>query len=79
MGVQYHCSECGVEIKKGEFMAIVGDAPAAGLSAPIGRADKLFDKVGRIYCGDCFATLGTYKMIGRVQDTSDKQMDTKES
>ncbi len=44
------CAECGREIETGEFIAIIGEAPPTGGSTPIGRADKLLDEIGEIYC-----------------------------
>lgn len=48
------CSQCGRELQEGEFMAIIGSAPASGLSMPVGRADKIIDDLGDIYCRRCF-------------------------
>ena len=46
------CAECGREIETGDFIAIIGEAPSTGVSTPIGRADKLLDEIGEIYCRD---------------------------
>lgn len=66
MNATYICAECGTVIEEGQFMAVVGHAPAAGLSAPIGRADKLFDEVGEIYCADCFRRLGRQRLTSQA-------------
>jgi len=50
----YQCSDCGRQLQQGEFMAIIGNTPPTGLSAPVGRADKIFGEVGKIFCEDCF-------------------------
>jgi len=50
----YECSDCKRRLEKGEFIAIIGKTPQTGLSAPIGRADAIFKKVGKIYCEGCF-------------------------
>jgi hypothetical protein len=42
-------------LDEGEFMAIIGNTPPTGLSAPLGRADAILGKVGKIYCEGCFA------------------------
>ena len=41
-------------IDEGEFVAIIGNTPAMGLFAPMGRADAILSKVGKIYCEECF-------------------------
>jgi hypothetical protein len=41
-------------LEKGEFIAIIGNTPLKGLSAPQGRADIILGKVGKIYCEECF-------------------------
>jgi hypothetical protein len=41
-------------LEKGEFIAIIGNTPPTGLSAPQGRADIILGKVGKIYCEECF-------------------------
>lgn len=66
MGPRYTCSECGTTLEEGQLMALIGQAPAAGLAAPIGRADKLFDTIGRLYCRDCVRTLGSAVLIRRA-------------
>ena len=48
------CSNCKRRLKKGEFIAIIGKTPPTGLSVPMGRADAIFAKVGKIYCEECF-------------------------
>lgn len=63
---QYRCSECNVEINEGDFIAVIGQAPASGLSMPIGRADKIFHDVGRIYCADCVQKLGAETLVNRA-------------
>jgi hypothetical protein len=50
----YQCSDCGRHLDKGEFIAIIGNTPPTGLSAPLGRADTIFENVGKIYCEECF-------------------------
>lgn len=54
LGGSYQCSNCGRELKEKEFMAVIGNTPATGLSAPLGRADVILDEVGQIYCEPCF-------------------------
>jgi hypothetical protein len=41
-------------LEKGEFIAIIGNTPPTGLYAPLGRADVILGKVGKIYCEECF-------------------------
>lgn len=41
-------------MQKGEFIAIIGNTPPKGLYAPLGRADTVLGKVGKIYCEECF-------------------------
>jgi hypothetical protein len=41
-------------LEEGEFIAIVGRIPATGWSTPLGRADAILEKVGKIYCEECF-------------------------
>lgn len=48
------CSACGRELKKGEFMAVIGKAPATGWSAPLGRADVILRDIGKVYGEACF-------------------------
>lgn len=50
----YECSDCKRRLEKGEFIAIIGKTPPTGLSAPMGRADAIFERVGKIYCEECF-------------------------
>jgi hypothetical protein len=50
----YQCSVCGRQLQKGEFIAIIGETPGTGFSAPQGRADAILRRVGKIYCEDCF-------------------------
>ena len=52
---KYECNDCGQYLEEGEFMAVVGNAPPTGPSAPIGRSDAVLAKVGKIYCEKCFA------------------------
>ncbi len=65
MSIHYMCANCGTEIESGQFIAIIGEAPASGLSTPIGRADKLFSTVGQTYCADCLQTIGAEKLVDR--------------
>lgn len=53
MTPEFTCATCGKEIQAGEFIAIIGAAPPSGLSTPVGRADKIFDDIGEIYCKEC--------------------------
>jgi hypothetical protein len=41
-------------LEKGEFIAIIGSTPPTGLSVPLGRADAVLEKVGKVYCEGCF-------------------------
>lgn len=50
----YECSDCKCRLEKGEFIAIIGKAPPTGISVPMGRADVIFEKVGKIYCEEYF-------------------------
>ncbi len=50
----YECSDCKCQLEKGEFIIIIGKTPPTGISAPMGRADVIFEKVGKIYCEECF-------------------------
>ena len=54
MKANYQCSDCKRQLEKGEFIAIIGDTPPTGLSVPVGRADTILRKVGKIYCEECF-------------------------
>ncbi|MGD1993125.1 MAG: hypothetical protein PVI59_08030 [Anaerolineae bacterium] len=51
---EYRCGDCGRQLQAGEFMAMIGKTPPTGLSAPQGRADAILEKVGEIYCEECF-------------------------
>jgi hypothetical protein len=53
MSTRFKCAECGQEIAEGEFIALIGEAPPAGMSTPVGRADKILEDIGEIYCKDC--------------------------
>ena len=53
----FECSKCGRRLEEREFMAVIGKTPPAGLSMPVGRADEILKKVGRIYFEDCFMDL----------------------
>ena len=48
------CDDCERQLEKNEFIAIIGKTPSTGLSMPMGRADAIFEKVGKIYCEQCF-------------------------
>jgi hypothetical protein len=50
----YECSDCKRPLEKGEFIAIIGKTPPTGLSTPMGRADSIFEEIGKIYCEKCF-------------------------
>jgi len=50
----YQCSDCKRQLEKGEFMAIIGNTPPTGLSAPQGRADIILVNFGKIFCEECF-------------------------
>ena len=50
----YECSDCKCRLEKGEFIAIIGKTPPTGISVPMGRADVIFEKIGKIYCEECF-------------------------
>ena len=50
----YQCSDCKRQLGKGEFIAIIGNTPPTGLSAPLGRVDIILVNVGKIYCEECF-------------------------
>lgn len=71
MNAAYRCSSCNGEIKKGDFIAVLGAAPASGLSAPIARADKLFEDLGLTYCARCFQSLGAEELIARFRQAKD--------
>lgn len=51
---KYQCNNCERQLEEGEFIAIVGRIPATGWSTPLGRADAILEKVGKIYCEECF-------------------------
>lgn len=53
----FTCANCRAVIKEGEPITVIGKAPASGLSIPIARADKLFDQVGKTYCGECVTSI----------------------
>jgi hypothetical protein len=63
MAIEYRCANCGRVIEEGQFIALIGQAPASGLSTPLGRADKLFAEIGHIYGRDCFLALGTASLV----------------
>jgi hypothetical protein len=44
-------------LEEGEFIAVIGKTPSTGLSMPVGRADAIFKKVGKIQCEHCFKKL----------------------
>lgn len=69
MSIRYICANCGTEIESGQFIAVIGEAPASGISTPIGRADKLFKDVGRTYCVNCFQSIGTEKLAARFHQS----------
>jgi len=50
----YECTDCKRQLRKGEFIAIMGKTPPTGLSTPTGRADAILKKIGKIYCEKCF-------------------------
>jgi hypothetical protein len=50
----YECADCKRQLRKGEFIAIIGKTPPTGLSTPTGRADAIIEKIGKIYCEKCF-------------------------
>jgi hypothetical protein len=54
INANYQCSDCKRQLQKGEFIAIIGNTPPKGLYAPLGRADTILGKVGKIYCEECF-------------------------
>ena len=54
INANYPCSDCGCQLQKGELIAIIGETPPTGLSAPQGRADAILEKVGKIFCEKCF-------------------------
>jgi hypothetical protein len=49
-----NCDDCERQLEKSEFIAIIGKVPSTGLSMPMGRADAIFEKMGKIYCEQCF-------------------------
>ena len=49
----YVCNRCGKQINRGELIAILGEAPPSGLSAPIGHAEKIIADIGATYCREC--------------------------
>ena len=52
--VSFQCSDCKRQLQNGEFISIIGITPPKGLYAPLGRADTILGKVGKIYCEECF-------------------------
>jgi hypothetical protein len=44
-------------MQEGEFIAVIGKTPPPGLSMPLGRADAIVKKIGKIYCEQCFRHL----------------------
>ncbi len=50
----YECSDCKHRLEEGEFIAIIGTTPPTGMGTPMGRADTIFENVGKIYCEKCF-------------------------
>jgi hypothetical protein len=44
-------------MEEGEFIAVIGKTPPSGLSMPLGRADAIVKKIGKIYCEQCFRHL----------------------
>jgi hypothetical protein len=44
-------------LEEGEFIAVIGKTPSTGLSMPLGRADVILKKMGKIYCEHCFKKL----------------------
>lgn len=54
MKATFECSDCGRQLEEGERIAIIGSTPPTGLSTPQGRADAILEKIGKIYCEDCF-------------------------
>lgn len=50
----YKCDDCERQLEKNEFIAIIGKTPSTGLSMPVGRTDSILEKIGKIYCEQCF-------------------------
>jgi len=50
----FECSDCGRQLKEGERIIVIGNTLPTGLSAPQGRADVILEKIGKIYCENCF-------------------------
>ena len=48
------CDDCERQLEKSEFIAIIGMMPWTGSSMPVGRADVILEKIGKIYCEQCF-------------------------
>jgi hypothetical protein len=69
MSIRYICANCGTEIETGQFMAVIGEAPASGISTPIGRADKLFSDVGQTYCAGCLQSIGAEKLVAKFHQS----------
>jgi len=40
---------------EGERIVVIGKTPSTGLSAPHGKADVAFERIGKIPCEDCFS------------------------
>ena len=48
------CDDCGHQLEKNDFIAIIGKTPSTELSIPVGRTDSVLKKIGNIYCERCF-------------------------
>ncbi len=53
----YECNGCKRRLEESEFIAIIGKTPPTGISMPVGRADAILKKVGKIYYEQCFKKL----------------------
>jgi hypothetical protein len=53
----FECSVCHRPLREGEFLAVIGKTPPTGLSMPIGRADALLERIGKVCCEGCFTRL----------------------
>jgi hypothetical protein len=53
----FECENCKRRLEEGELIALLGKTPPAGLSMPLGRADTILKKTGKIYCERCFRNL----------------------
>ena len=40
------CDDCGNQLEKNDFIAIIGKTPSTGLSMPVGRTDSVLKKIG---------------------------------